>query len=439
MEKKEFISKLKRAVDGISEAEIEGVLSELLSGGGISNNLLVQKTGLPKESLKKLKRQLSVYLEQDGSDTVSLNEKGEKMLREMGPNLYLWSFGELVYVDPDKLEIFKKIRSEYRKASSRELDQFYASPETSLRKAMVMMGRGEVEGKDVALLGDDDLVSLALVILGARFKSLTVFDVDKALLAFIGSKYDDMSNKDARTIFYDCRESLKREHLGRFDTVLTDPPYTRYGSELFLNRALELLKPGAGRSVFFFYGNSPSSPEKFFKVQEIFNKHGLLIEDKINKFARYDGAESIGSASSLYILKTLQSTSYSGLPTKRKIYTYESEKEEKFPFVDHVVLKAFKVPPVLLKSKKRMLGVLNEFCREHKLKVVDTKITEFKGLGFTFVYVLSNSNLTVHTWPEHGAVHFDLVTCSPIYNKDALASTLSKLFSTDSIEVNFVE
>lgn len=439
MEKKEFVSKLKRAVDGISEAEIEGVLYELLYGGAISNNRLIQKTGLPKGSLKKLKRQLAPYLKQDNSSTVSLNEKGVELFREIVPNQYFWSFGDFVGVASDKLATFKKMKSEYKKAASRELDQFYATPETSLRKALVMMGRGEVEGKDIAFLGDDDLTSLALLILGARFKSLVVFDVDKVLLAFIKAKCGEMGNKDIRTIVYDCRESLKGEYTGRFDTVLTDPPYTRHGSELFLNRALELLKPGVNRSVFFFYGNSPSSPEKFFKVQEIFNKHGLLVEDKINKFARYDGAESIGSASSLYILKTLQSSSYSERPAYHKIYTYETEKEEKFPFVDHVVLKVFKISPSLLKSKKRMLGILNEFCREHKLKVVDTKITEYKGSGFTVVYVLSNSNLAVHTWPEHKAVHLDLVTCSPIYNKDALVYTISKLFLTDSIEINFVE
>ncbi|GIW69814.1 MAG: hypothetical protein KatS3mg101_0561 [Patescibacteria group bacterium] len=440
MQKNELISKIKRAVGGLSEAEIEGVLYELLFGGAMSNNFLVQKTGIPKESLKKLKHQIAEFLEKSNADLISLNEKGLKLFGEMGPNRYMWSLGDLVEIDPDKLKIFKTIRLDYQKAASRELDQFYATPETSLRKAAIMMGRGEVDGKDVAFLGDDDLVSLALIILGAKFRSVSVFDVDKTLLAFIEGKSKEMGNHNVHIYYYDCRDEIKKEHANRFDVVQTDPPYTRYGVELFLNRSLELLKSGAGRSIFFFYGNSQLSSEKFLKIQEIFNRCGLLIEDKVNKFARYDGAESIGSASSLYILKTQQSTSHTNLlPANRKIYTYETEKEEKFPFVDHVVLKVFHVSPALLQVKKRMMGVLNEFCRQHKLKVVDTKITEFKGSGFTFVYVLSNSNLTVHTWPEYEAVHFDLVTCSPIYNKAVIASTVSALFSTDSIEINFVE
>jgi S-adenosylmethionine/arginine decarboxylase-like enzyme len=47
-----------------------------------------------------------------------------------------------------------------------------------------------------------------------------------------------------------------------------------------------------------------------------------------------------------------------------------------------------------------MLKIVGEFCRLHRLKVVDTKISKFKGQGLTLTYVLSNSNLLVHTWPE---------------------------------------
>ena len=66
-------------------------------------------------------------------------------------------------------------------------------------------------------------------------------------------------------------------------------------------------------------------------------------------------------------------------------------------------------------------------------------MTEFKGSGFTVSFILSNSNITVHTWPEYNAVHVDLVTCSPIHNKNMLADTLSKEFNTNKIDVFFIE
>jgi S-adenosylmethionine/arginine decarboxylase-like enzyme len=71
--------------------------------------------------------------------------------------------------------------------------------------------------------------------------------------------------------------------------------------------------------------------------------------------------------------------------------------------------------------------------------VVDRKLTEFKGGGMTVSFILANSNLTVHTWPEYGSVHIDLVSCSPIFNKSELYLTLKKYFETDKIDVFFVE
>ena len=432
-----LIEKLKRANLGLSDGEIEGLLFVLLSDGS-----LIKATGLPKETLRGFKKSISPYLEKKDGDEVILTETAKKELRQLGLRPYLWSFGDLMVCDKEVAQKFALVRAEYKKRASREIDQFYATVETSVKKAQVMIARGEVMGKNIALIGDDDLVSIALILLEGGFRSLTVFDVDNDLLTFIEAKTASMGIDNVRTVHYDCREELKEEYLGRFDVVLTDPPYTRYGAELFLERSLEMIGGGgfANRKIFFFYGNSSRTPEKFLKIQEILGKVNLVIEDKINNFAHYDGAESIGSASSLYILKSLASTAvYKGIRKNRKIYTYETEKEERFPFVDHVVVKVFGVSTLLLESKRKMLGLLNEFCRTHRLRVVDTKITEFKGKGFTFVYVLSNSNLTVHTWPEHNALHVDLITCSPIFDKPSLPKTISDLFNTDSIEINFVE
>lgn len=432
-----LIEKLKRNNLGLSDGEIEGLLFVLLSGGS-----LIKTTGLPKETLRGFKKSIEPYLSNVSGDEAVLTETGKEELRQLGLRPYLWSFGDLMHCDKGIIEKFKSVRNEYKKRASRELDQFYALPETSVKKAQVMLARGEVAGKNVALIGDDDLVSVALILLEGGFRSLTIFDIDNDLLSFIKAKAVSMGIDSVHTVHYDCRDELKEEYVGRFEVVLTDPPYTRYGAELFLERALEMVGGGAseGRKIFFFYGNSIKTPEKFLKIQEILSRTNLVIEDKVNNFAHYNGAESIGSASSLYILKTSPSTTvYKGIRKNRKIYTYETEKEERFPFVDHVVVKVFGVSTLLLESKRKMLGLLNEFCRTHRLKVVDTKITEFKGKGFTFVYVLSNSNLTVHTWPEHNALHVDLITCSPIFDKPSLPKTISELFSTDAVEVNFVE
>ena len=175
-------------------------------------------------------------------------------------------------------------------------------------------------------------------------------------------------------------------------------------------------------------------------MQEIINSFGLVIEDKINKFARYIGAESIGSASSVYVLRPTSVTAPKPeVALQTQIYTFEDTKEEKFPYVDHVVIKVFKVSSKILESKKTLLSKLEKLCDRHKLKVIDTKITSFKPQGLSVTYILSSSNLLVHTWPEHNALHLDLVTCSPIFNKEGLGRSVSEVFGTGSVEVLEVE
>lgn len=432
MEKRLFISKLKRAVSGLEEAEIEMLLNQLLEKGNLNN------IGVPKKTVSNFLKAISELL----TPNLELSVFGKELLRGLGLKPLLRSFGDLVTVDGSIEQKIIEFRSKYKLGAKRELDQFFATAGTSVKKAKVLVDSGIISGKDVCLLGDDDFVSLALFLLKADFKSLTVFDIDKELLSFIEGETALMKTKNVHFAHHDCREELNHLYLGKFDVVMTDPPYTRFGMELFLNRALQLLGDASANSkyIYLFYGNSTKTPEKFLKIQEIINQHGLLIEDKVNRFAQYDGAESIGSVSSLYILKTTPFAHATGvLSGERKIYSNEVAKEERFPFVDHVVAKVFGISASRLKNKRLMESLLKKFALEHRLKIVDTKTTEFRGGGCTFVFVLASSNLVAHSWPELGALHIDLVTCAPIYNKQLLLETIQKIFSPTNVEINFVE
>jgi S-adenosylmethionine/arginine decarboxylase-like enzyme len=195
-----------------------------------------------------------------------------------------------------------------------------------------------------------------------------------------------------------------------------------------------------GKYIFLYYGNSFKTPEKTLKIQEVLGRFNLLIEDKLYKFARYTGAESIGNASSLYILKTTKYTKpIDEANLSLPIYTYENQKEEKFPYVSHYTAKILGVPKNIINSRSNLLRFLGQFCELHKLKVVDKKETKFKGLGYSFTFILGSSNLLAHTWPEYNAIHLDLVTCAPIYNKELLGVNLQKLFKATNVEIREIE
>lgn len=439
-----IISKTSELVPSLSRAQLEGIFYLIINEKVNTSKNLIQVTNLPRETVTQVLVAMQGLLEKD---TNFLRFKGELLpnIKEENPGPY--DFTLFTFADPDVAAInpflatFEQISKEIKPKAKREYDQFFATTESSFKKAQMAIKTGYAAGNRIMLLGDDDLVSIALAMLGKAPTKLTVLDIDEDLVNNLND-YFKLHNLDTyRAYRYDAQEPLPLQFSSGYDLVITDPPYTRRGVTLFLNRAIELLDPRikARNSIHFYYGNSFKSPEKLLKIQEIIERSGLLITNKIENFAQYNGAESIGSASSLYMLRTTNVTRpIEEIIDSTSMYTFQEQGEEKFPYVDHVVIKATKINEKTLSSKAQMQKILGEICNFHKLKVVDQVVTKFKNGGLSFTYILANSNLVVHTWPELGAAHIDLITCEPIYRKNSLLKTISLQFDTQTVEVHHV-
>ncbi len=415
-----LIDSLKIKIPELFEAEIEGLLHILSKEPTLSNEKLTIITGLPLETLKVFRKLL------EGLTFQSVYKP------------YEWRL--ITFTNPDVEAKLNLVRTKYDLHPKRDLDQFFATPQSSVSKAEILIKKGFGSlGKNILLLGDDDLVSLTLALLGAK-SNIYVCDVDNDILESIEKAAKEFGITNIKTFVYDARNTPKL-NTNLFDCVVTDPPYTIPGIDLFLSRALQFLKnpnKNSGGTIALFYGNSFKSPEKFIKIQQVINKYNMVIEDKINKFVSYTNADSIGNSSSLYLLRTTPFSDAFDSAASNNIYTFEATKDEKFPFVDHVVFRINRVLPQILKSKQKLLTLLGTFCNEHKFKVVDTKVTNFSKDGMTITFVLSNSSLVVHTWPEFEAIHIDLITCSPIFKKELLVSNLSKLFGSGYISYSII-
>jgi len=439
-----IIQQIKKANPDLQECEIEGLLYILKNNENLTNNKLITLTGIPKETLRRFKQSIRLLLVDDKSENIRVSKYGKELLENEDLKPHTWSLAERFdfYLDKD-IEKVKRIKDKFNLEPKRKYDQFIATVETTYLKCRVLIEKGVVKGKSIVFIGDDDLNSLSLASINKDYKNIVVLDIDKDIVDFINFYANENELKNVTAFLYDARDPLDKKFIDSFDVVVFDPPYTKVGVSLFLQRAFDLLGPVRNfesKYVFMYYGCSFKSPEKKLKIQEIINRYGFTIEDRIEKFARYSGADSIGNASSLYVLKVNSFTKSLGMSFEN-IYTFEGEKvpEEKFPFVDHLVFKIFDVKKEIILSKRKLVNILESICKIHKLKVVDRKLTEFKVGGMTVSFILANSNLTVHTWPEYGSIHIDLVSCSPIFNKSELYLTLKKYFETDKIDVFFVE
>ena len=124
-------------------------------------------------------------------------------------------------------------------------------PETAARRALLVH---QSAGRDVLLVGDDDLVSVLLTALGHR---VWVVDIDRELLRLI-DRLSAGGASPAHTVYHDLRcpdldTSLSLAGAPEaFDAAVVDPVYSRRGAELFLSRALALVRPGG--QVFLAFG-----------------------------------------------------------------------------------------------------------------------------------------------------------------------------------------
>jgi len=85
--------------------------------------------------------------------------------------------------------------------------------------------------------------------------------------------------------------------------------------------------------------------------------------------------------------------------------------DENIPIINHTVIEARGIDADFLDSTNDLKRVCDQFCLSVGLNVVERRIHDFTPIGKTVFYVLEESHLSMHTWPENGYIHLDLVTC----------------------------
>ena len=90
-------------------------------------------------------------------------------------------------------------------------DQSRSTPETVIRRALLMLKNGDVEGKRIAILGDDDGVSIALAYLQCA-REIFVIDIDSRVLEFIQSFALERNLTDVlKTQLWDIRTTFPKK------------------------------------------------------------------------------------------------------------------------------------------------------------------------------------------------------------------------------------
>lgn len=292
---------------------VRSILREIYRKGTIGTKSLARKIHLPIPTIAAVRKELEAAgLIDRVKKGAILTESGllfvTKELRISFVNdLLCKTCGGTRIEFPHEFDDIKaKLKSymDQRPSPNTSLDQAFGLPVTALRRAYFMLQNDDLEGKKILLLGDDDFTSLAIALLDIS-TDITILDIDMRLTDVI-SKIADENNYQIKCYNHDLRKPIQEELVGQFDTILTDPPYTIPGLELFLSRAIQALKEEMGRKVYLAYAHR--APNDLFDFQQAIINHGLAIQETIPGFNLYEGAEMHGNTTSLSVLVTTSNT-----------------------------------------------------------------------------------------------------------------------------------
>lgn len=82
--------------------------------------------------------------------------------------------------------------------------------------------------------------------------------------------------------------------------------------------------------------------------------------------------------------------------------------------IKHLVLETYGVHPSLF-TTANLKRLTDDLCSQLDLNVINSFGHQFSPYGDTLLYLLEESHLALHSWPENGYLHFDFVTCQLFY------------------------
>lgn len=131
-----------------------------------------------------------------------------------------------------------------RPAMKHRYEQQFCIPLTTQQRAQLIIDTMK-PGSRVLVLGDDDLVSLALVHMTDQLQ-IDVLELDQDLVAFLHEKGGDRLNVLECNLRYGVPDEMRKV----YDCVTTDPPYAKDGMRFFLECARDSLADGPDSRLF---------------------------------------------------------------------------------------------------------------------------------------------------------------------------------------------
>ncbi len=103
----------------------------------------------------------------------------------------------------------------------------------------------------------------------------------------------------------------------------------------------------------------------------------------------------------------------------------------------HLMWDIHKVESDIISYEKDIAPVMEHIISLTTLSIENYSSKQFEPVGVTSIYLLSESHLSIHTWPEHGYLAIDLFSCVPI-ESDKITEYLKTLYQSEDVKMTQV-
>jgi predicted methyltransferase len=165
-----------------------------------------------------------------------------------------------------------------------DFDQGAITPADALLRAAFMEERGDLHGRSILMIGDFDLMSIALAVAGRPARCF-VLDIDERIIDFVNTtaRREGLPLEARR---FDVRGDLPDDLHGAFDSFICDPVETLPGIRLYLSRGATGLR-GEGSAAYVGLTTLEASRRKWRDIQSVLLEMGFGVTDVRRRFSGY--------------------------------------------------------------------------------------------------------------------------------------------------------
>jgi len=222
-------------------------------------------------------------------DSIYLTEKGlektNEKIREFKSAVCDKCEGNRIVFDGKFKEISEKFVRivKDRPLPSVDFFQGYMREKDVISRIALMHYYNDLADKSFILIGDDDLLSVALALTELPSK-IFVLEIDERLGEYIG-KVSKEHGLEIEFQKYDVSNPLPKDLVGKFDVFSSEPLETVSGLKAFISRGVACLKDGGVGYVGL--STAEASRRKWLTVERMLLEMNCVVTDIIRDFSKY--------------------------------------------------------------------------------------------------------------------------------------------------------